>query len=268
MNAIRNLTLGVILLLGSCYLSHAITNTVIAVSGTNIVLSWPSYGYETYLIQYRQTLSATDSWSQLANDYYANSTNMTTYTLYGLASLPAGSGSGGGGSGGGSPPSPDMAMSRMENAGIPMAIPTNDSGSAVPLSIYPPGFDLSGFTIFDSVTGESVSGKGYSINAISAVSPLDGGASPMDVTNSASSPTTGFFRVFHIPDWLVSFDGYQFDGPTFIPVDFAAPDAPTNLVEYTSVLVNGQPTDYADFTSEIYLRKYRRHDLWRDGDLL
>jgi hypothetical protein len=132
MNAIRNLTLGTILLV-SCCLSHAITNTVIAVSGTNIVLSWPSYGYETYLIQYRQTLSATDSWSQLANDYYANSTNMTTYTLYGLASPSiSGGGSGDGCSGGGSPPSPDMAMSRKENAGIPMAIPTNGSGSAVP----------------------------------------------------------------------------------------------------------------------------------------
>ncbi len=251
MNAIRKLAL-IGLFFGSCCVSQAITNTVIYVSGTNIVLSWPSLGYETYLIQYRQTLNATDSWSQLANDYYANSTNMTTYTLYGLASPPAGGGSGGG-AGGGSPPSPDMAMSRTATADIPMAVPTNGSGSAVPLAIYPPGFDLSGFTIFDPATGESVSGSGYTISAspmTSGATPMDGGGgfTPDDSTNDASGPETGFFRVFHIPDWLESFDGYQFDGPTFIPVDFAAPDAPTNLVEYTTVLINGQPTDYADFT--------------------
>ena len=250
MNAIRKLAL-IGLFFGSCCFSHAITNTVIYVSGTNIVLSWPSVGYETYLIQYRQTLNATDSWSQLTNDYYANSTNMTTYTLYGLASPPAGSGSGGG-TGGGSPPSPDMAMSRTAMSDIPMAMPTNGSGSAVPLAIYPPGFDLSGFTIFDPTTGESVSGSGYTISAspmASGATPMDGGGgfTPDDLTNDVSGPETGFFRVFHIPDWLVSFDGYQFGGPTFIPVDYAAPDAPTNEIESSTILINGQQSDYAQF---------------------
>jgi hypothetical protein len=160
LKAIRKLAL-VVILLGICLSSRAITNTVIAVSGTNIILSWPSYGYESYLIQYRQTLSATDSWSQLVNAYPANSTNMTTYTLYGLASPPAGNG--GGGSGGGSPPSPDTAMSATATPGVPMAIPTDGSGSADPLAIYPPGFDLSGFTIFDPATGESISGNGYTV---------------------------------------------------------------------------------------------------------
>jgi hypothetical protein len=57
----------VALSLSSAIHSFAITNTAIAVSGTNLVLSWPSLGYETYLVQYRQTLAVTDSWSQLAN---------------------------------------------------------------------------------------------------------------------------------------------------------------------------------------------------------
>ena len=70
----------------------------------------------------------------------------------------------------------------------------------------------------------------------------------LDATeNIGGNASTGFYRVFHIPDWLVSFSGYTFDGPTFIPVDFAAPDAPTNHVDNTIVLINGQPTDYAQF---------------------
>ena len=58
---------------------------------------------------------------------------------------------------------------------------------------------------------------------------------------------TGFFRVFHIPDWLVSFDGYTFDGPTFIPVDFSEPDAPTDEVDNVTVLINGQPMNYTQY---------------------
>jgi hypothetical protein len=127
-----------------------------------------------------------------------------------------------------------------------MAEPANGSGSAVPLSLFPPGFNMSAFNILDPATGEWVSGNGYSISAAPEAQPMDGGASPMDSTNDINGTTTGFFRVFHIPDWLVSFDGYQFDGPTFIPVDFSEPDAPTNLVESITVLINGQPTD--DFT--------------------
>ncbi len=125
----------------------------------------------------------------------------------------------------------------------------------VPLALYPPGFDLSGFNILDPATGEWISGSGYTISAtVSAVSeaqPMADGPSPMDSTNNVSGPTSGFFRVFHIPNWLVSFSGYTFDGPTFIPVDYASPDAPTNYIESSTVLINGQPTDNALFMSNV-----------------
>jgi hypothetical protein len=258
MKTIRQAIIGaVVLLFASAIHSFAITNTMITVSsGTNIVLYWPSYGYETYLIQYRQTLSATDSWSQLTNAYYANSTNFTTYTLYGVVPPPSSGGSGSGGSGGGSPPAPDMAMGGSSTTpGVPMAAPANGSGNAVPLALYPPGFDLTGFNIFDPTTGEWTSGNGYTVSASSyssmmgeGATPMDGGVSPDDTTNDVSAPTTGFFRVFHIPDWLVSFDGYQFDGPTFIPVDYEEPDAPEDHVDDSVVLINGQPTGYSQFT--------------------
>lgn len=238
MKTIRQAILGtVVLLFASVIHSIAITNTTITVSsGTNIVLYWPSYGYETYLIQYRQTLSATDSWSQLTNDYYANGTNFTTYAIYGVVPRPASGGSGGGGSGT-NPPPPE-----------PMVEPANGSGNAVPLALYPPGFDLTGFNIFDPATGEWMSGNGETVSTAfdssliaSGAAPMGGRFSPDDTTNDVSGPQTGFFRVFHIPDWLANFSGYTFDGPTFIPVDFAAPDAPIGYVDNTTVLVNGQP---------------------------
>ena len=167
------------LLFASAIHSSAITNTMITVSsGTNIVLYWPSYGYETYLIQYRQTLSATDSWSQLTNAYYANGTNFTTYALYGVVPPPSSGGSGGGGGGTNPPPPlPDQ----------PMVEPANGSGNAVPLALYPPGFSLTGFNIFDPKTGEWMSGNGETVSATydsslmaSAATPMDGGISPDD----------------------------------------------------------------------------------------
>jgi hypothetical protein len=144
MKPIQKLAMFVALSICSCT-SHAITNSAIAVSGTNIILSWPSFGYESYLVQYRQALNSFDSWSVMTNAYPANSTNRTTLLL------------------------------------------------------------------------------------------------PSHTNN------TGFFRTFHIPDFLVYFSGYAFNGPTFIPVDYAAPDAAVDYVESTTVLIGGKPTDYAEF---------------------
>jgi hypothetical protein len=43
----------ILALFASGFTAQAITNSAIAVSGTNIVLSWPSLGYESYLIHGR-----------------------------------------------------------------------------------------------------------------------------------------------------------------------------------------------------------------------
>jgi len=237
----------ILALLASGFTAQAITNSAIAVSGTNIVLSWPSYGYESYLIQYRQTLDPSDSWSALTNAYPANSTNQTTFTIFGV--VPQQGGSGGSYSvGSGSPPRPSFASSSMTAMNSePLAVPVDGSGGGAPVAIYPPGFDFSNFNIFDPVSGESVSGVGYTVPLLqqSASLTLDD-AQPLD-SGSGDPPQTGFYRVFHIPNWLANFSGYTFDGPTFIPVDYAAPDAPVDYVDSTTVLINGQPTDDAVF---------------------
>jgi hypothetical protein len=182
MKSLTSILAGAVVVL-SPFASQAITNTAIAISGTNVVLSWPSQGYESYLVQCRPTLDPSDSWSQLTNAYPANSTNRTTFTIHGVVSSPS---SGGGG--------------------------TNSGGGDVPIPI--PGDTNS-----------------YSGGTDTNVMPVQ----------------AGFFRVFHIPDFLADFSNYTFDGPIFIPVDYASPDAPADYVDSTTVLIGGQPTDYAQF---------------------
>jgi hypothetical protein len=156
MNMIKKTAIFVALSICICT-SHAITNTAIAVSGTNIILSWPSFGYESYLVQYRQTLDASDSWSCFTNAYRANSTNLTTLTVYGVVPAPGGTdGSSAAMNANGN------NLSSMIMVTGPLAVPVGGSGGGLPVAIYPPGFDFSGFNIFDPLTGETVGGADFS----------------------------------------------------------------------------------------------------------
>jgi hypothetical protein len=101
------LTISASLLLASSGQALAIVGLGIERDCTNIVISWPSQGYEHYLIQHRPTLAPETPWTNLTNNYPANSTNRTTYTILGVAA-PCSEGGGGGG-GGGNPPSPLMS---------------------------------------------------------------------------------------------------------------------------------------------------------------
>lgn len=251
MKKITSIWAGMFVVLALPFTSHAITNTAIAISGTNLVLSWPSYGYESYLVQYRQTLDSTDSWSQLVNAYPA-ATNRTIYTLYGLVPPPA---VGGGGSGSVVAPPTSMAAVAATAPGL-FVISADGSGPSLPLAIFPPGSDLSGYLIYDPTTGTTTSGSDYSVTSLNAAyanfgggltpdSPQPNGGPVGGSSGDSANPTTGFYRVFHIPDWLADFSGYTFTGPTFIPVDFESPDAPVDYVDSATVLVNGQPTDNA-----------------------
>ena len=125
----------------------------------------------------------------------------------------------------------------------------------MPVAIYPPGFDFSNFNIFDPITGDTVSGADYVSSPLIQQTQLaqdvpmpSGDPQPLDNnTNASPAPTTGFFRVFHIPDFRINFTNYNFSGLWFIPTDYAAPDADVNYVEHTTVLIGGQPTDEAQF---------------------
>lgn len=106
-----------------------------------------------------------------------------------------------------------------------MAIPANGSGSAVPLALYPPGFDLSGFTILDPVTGESVSGNGYSVSPSLMSSAQDDEIQPLDASPNglnSSITNTGFYRVVRDGVHIYGLtNGAVLSGTMQFPIEFA-----------------------------------------------
>jgi hypothetical protein len=117
----------------------------LSVQSSNVVLSWPSEAGETYIVQYRQTLGAAVSWQTLADLYPAfTSTNKTTFVHSNQFSFSANFNE--------SSSRSSFAESAVSFPPVPLAMPVNGLGGGVPVSLYPPGFDLSGFTIFDPTT--------------------------------------------------------------------------------------------------------------------
>jgi hypothetical protein len=89
---------------------------------------------------------------------------------------------GSGGSGGGSPPSPDSALSDSPELWAMSA----DGNDAVPLAIYPPGFDTNGLTIF-SATPAQVNAARTSVSPASFSSTDSGGGFSPDASGGGSS---------------------------------------------------------------------------------
>src|SRR5882724_3429677 len=59
----------------------AVVDQTLEIQRTNLVLTWPSLGYEYYVVQYRPNLDPGTQWQQLTNCYHANSTNRTTFII-------------------------------------------------------------------------------------------------------------------------------------------------------------------------------------------
>jgi hypothetical protein len=202
--------------------SFAIEGLQITVPGTNAVLSWPSDTSESYLIQYRHTLSVTDSWTTLT-DYYPpdySGSNITYFVDTNFVDF--GSGVGDGGTNGGGI-DPMIAMGASGLASLePMVLETN--GDTVPLFLYPPGTDLSGMTIIDPSTGQSISRSGLVRTNAGSASPdgfqPDGAYSS---TNS-TSPGTGFYRVVRDGAHMVGVtNGAVWSGKVNVPLEVANP---------------------------------------------
>jgi hypothetical protein len=188
MKAIKPAVVGAVasLFVASAIPSFAIEGLQISVQSSNVVLSWPSVDGSgaNYIVQYRQTLDGTDAWQTLASSWPAASgTNITFFVHSNAVNYPTGSYDGGTNGGGDpTPPSPMLVLAGgSDNAGVPLAI-------------YPPGFDLSGYTLLNSETGERTSGNGYTVSAISR---RGGGVQPMDDSEDSTNaaPGTGFYRV-------------------------------------------------------------------------
>ena len=136
----RETLLASLIVLSFVHQSFGVVGQAIEVQGTNLVLSWPSLGNESYLIQYRPTLDPSTPWQQLTNVYPANSTNRTTFVIpcCVLADLASGSGmmSYSGGTSGGAALMMD-SIGQFQPAGPKLwAVPADGSGAAVPLALY------------------------------------------------------------------------------------------------------------------------------------
>jgi hypothetical protein len=218
------------ILLASTMASLAIEGLKIAVQSDNVILSWPSATNETYLVQYRPTLNSTSSWLTVTDDFPAAvNTNITFFVQSNSVNYPdlmlGDSGSG--------------SEAASEEADI-MAMPANGSGDAVPLILYPQGFDLSALIIFDPATGEWVSGKGYTISSPSGNDVQAGGAQPDDGSGDTNS-YTGFYRV--VADGVQMYgitNGMVVSNELITPIEFAV-DSTDQIVGVTFYDENTNP---------------------------
>src|ERR1035438_9737251 len=136
MKTIRHAIIGAVaLFFTSAVHTFAIEGLQVSVQCSNVVLSWPSAEGETYIVQYRQTLNPSDTWQTLTSSLSAVSgTNVTSFVHSNALQNPCNCGGGS-----------FAAMSSRQNtlalaaaepvAPVPMAIPANGSGGAVPLAL-------------------------------------------------------------------------------------------------------------------------------------
>ena len=148
-NRIIGATLALLLL--ASLRTFGVVDQTLQVSGTNLVLSWPSTGNEYYMIQYWPNLQPGTGWIQLTNNFRANSTNRTTYVIP-CCELAAYAGTNsslmafpGYGESSGTLAAKSTSVS---NDGTELWVESADgTGAAIPLAIYPPGYDTSKVTI-------------------------------------------------------------------------------------------------------------------------
>ena len=156
------------------------------------LLGWPSTPGETYIVQWRPTLDPRTPWVTLTNSLPADWTSSWTTFVDSNRVQCASAGTNSFSGGGGPPPIPDFAVMGASTSPVsePLAMPADGSGSPVPLCIYPPGFDLSGFIIFDPSTGQWVSGSGYTISQPSLHRRQPDDPQPQDGSVAAVHPLT------------------------------------------------------------------------------
>ena len=226
--------------------SSAMDGLGIKAEGTNIIVSWPSAGYENYVIQFRPTLDTSTPWTNLTfstpasipDNYPANGYPFTTYTNFGGVSI----------SGGGS-----LALNAGENISLttPLAMRIDGSGSTVPVNLYPPGFDLSDFLIIDPITQETMDGADYllstssfrneSLNSLDPENPGD----PEEGGGVVPEPTTGFYRVFLKPDFWYDYTAYTFtEGTEFMPIYLGVDD---RTIANVKLLVDGESYPFSEY---------------------
>ncbi len=242
------------LLLTLAVQSFAIQGLELSVQCSNVVLTWPSVAGsgDTYVVRRRPDLSANSTWTVLTSSFpAATDTNLTVFIDYGVVTNTHCDGGGGSfasmaGSGGGYTP---LVITASTAFACPMAMPVNGPGDAVPLALYPPGFDLSGLVIFDPATGESVSGSEFSTELASPdgnqpnIPQPDAGSGGGGGTGTNPPPQTGFYEVVKLGVQLFGVtNGMAFSGQAPLKIEYANTNTNENLV---SLFLSNTDTNFS-----------------------
>jgi hypothetical protein len=190
----------------------AIEGLRISVQCPDVVLGWPSNPGETYIVQWKQALESTNDWLTLT-DFFpaATGTHWTSFVHSNQVQT------------GGATSQPSMALLDSDFS-EPLAKPGDGSGSAVPLALYPPGFDLSLLLVLDPITGQWANGTNYTAPLTSSL--------PMAESSGAgaggSQPQTGFYRVVRddVHFWGLT-NGAVLSGLVSFPIEFSVTSTDT-----------------------------------------
>lgn len=202
--------------------------TSISQQGTDVVLNWSSVPGQQFTVQFRESLDPGSGWLTLTNGLSAaENTNQTTFVHAGV--LPGGGEQMQAQSGGETQP---RQLSEEQKEAL-RAERKAEAEKAIAWLMA----QLEAAIAEANAWREAVAKNPALLEAARQQA-----ASAPAALESSSAGCCGFYRVLHTPTWTVDPTGYTFDGPIFIPVDFADYLEEVNDV---IVLLNGQPAPQA-----------------------
>ena len=225
--------------------SFAIEGLRISVPCPDVILGWPSSSDETYIVQWRSTLSTNTPWVTLTDWLPASSsTNWTTFVDSDRVQCASSGGDSmmmmmSSGEASSEPSLLDSMIALALRTSQPLVVQNDGSGVVLPLGVYPPGSDLSAFTIFEPSSGESVSGAGYIVSQPSLNRAQLNDSETEEDDPGDPPPDPGFYRVVRDGAHLVGItNGMTLSGVVVIPVEVGNADG--NLVNL-SLTEGGSP---------------------------
>ena len=194
----RGAIVGAGILLASNIHTLAIEGLQLSLQCSNVVLSWPSRPGQNYIVQYRPSLAPNTPWRTLTNSYPTDwNTNVLIFVHSNIVRYPNCRGAGGGSPIAMLPTA--LGVATVVEPPVCVAMPADGTGSAVPLTLYPPGFGLSELVILDPSTGDWVSGTAFTrtlgvtgLNGPEDDPPPPG---PGDGDTNSIPPDAGFYQV-------------------------------------------------------------------------
>jgi len=245
----------------------------ISVHGSDIWLSWPSVEGETYIVQYRPDLTTNLTWITLAvNLPAATGTNLTVFIHSNQVACHTRQtiGMKFSSDGNGTETLESETKREDKQPAEPMVIPKDGSKAAVPLALYPPGVDLSGYIILWP-DGSAEEWNAELVEKWQASQQEETG--DPQTKDSGGVPSCGFYRVVkngvhlwgltngtvlrgvvEIPlemaltntDQITGISFYTEDGNPLIGASLKNPESPWIMVWDTTMVPNGTYAIYAE----------------------